>query len=142
MISPNGIRLIKSFESFSPIPYICPAGYSTILWGHVIKSGEVFDHPYTEEEGEPILLKDISVAERANSRLIRVPLTQNMEDSLISFTFNLGSGALQASTLRQVINRQEYEEAPAQIRRWIYAGGRRLSGLIKRRYIEARLFAT
>ena len=141
MISPVGLRLIRLFESFSPVPYICPAGYPTILYGHVIKPGEVFDLPLSPESGEIILLQDISIAERAISRLIRVPITQNMEDSLLSWTFNLGSGALQASTLRAVINRQEYDEAPDQIRRWIYAGGRRLNGLIKRREIEARLFS-
>ena len=141
MISPVGLRLIRLFESFSPVPYICPAGYPTILYGHVIKPGEVFDLPASLEIGEIILLKDVGVSERAISRLIRVPITQNMEDSLLSWTFNLGSGALQASTLRAVINRQEYDEAPDQIRRWIYAGGRRLNGLIKRREIEARLFS-
>jgi len=141
MISPGGLRLIKGFESFSPIPYVCSGGYLTVLWGHVIKKGEIFDHPYTEDEGEPILLYDISVAERAISRLIHVPLSQNQWDSLGSWVYNLGSGALQASTLRQVINREEFDEVPSQIRRWIYAGGRKLKGLIARREIEARLFA-
>jgi len=141
MISPAGLRLIRLFESFSAMPYICAGGYKSILYGHVIKPGEVFDLPASLEIGEIILLQDVSVAERAISRLIRVPLTQNMEDSLLSWTFNLGSGALQASTLRAVINRMEYDEAPDQIRRWIYAGGRKLRGLIKRREIEARLFS-
>ena len=141
MISPGGLRLIKGFESFSPIPYVCSGGYLTVLWGHVIKKGEIFDHPYTEDEGEPILLYDISVAERAISRLIHVSLNQNQTDSLGSWVYNLGSGALQASTLRQVINREEFDEAPDQIRRWIFAGGRKLRGLITRREIEARLFA-
>ena len=142
MISPGGLRLIKGFESFSPIPYVCSGGYLTVLWGHVIKKGEIFDHPYTEEEGEPIFLKDISVTERAISRLIRVPLSQNQEDSLTSWVYNLGGGALQRSTLRAVINRQEYDEAPAEILKWIYAGGRKLRGLVIRRIIEARLFAS
>jgi len=141
MISNNGLRLIRAFESFSPIPYVCPAGYKTLGYGHVVKPTEVFDLPLSPESGKIILLKDVGVSERAISRLIRVPLSQNQWDALTSWTFNLGSGALQSSTLRSVINRQEYDEAPDQIRRWIYAGGRRLNGLIKRREIEARLFA-
>ena len=141
MISPAGLRLIRLFESFSAIPYICAGGYKSIAYGHLVKPGEAFDLPLSPENGDIILLKDVSVAERAISRLIRVSLTQNQWDALTSWTFNLGSGALQASTLRQVINRGDLDEAPDQIRRWVYAGGRRLNGLVKRREIEARLFA-
>jgi lysozyme len=141
MISPVGIRLIKGFESFSPILYLCPAQVWSVGFGHVVKPGEVFDLPLSPESGEIILLRDVSVAERAISRLIHVPLSQNQWDAITSFVFNLGSGALQASMLRQVINRGDLDEAPTQIRRWVYAGGRKLKGLIARREIEARLFA-
>jgi len=141
MISPAGLRLIRLFESFSPTLYRDMAGLWTVGWGHLVKPGEVFDLPLSPENGEIVLLRDVSVAERAISRLIRVPLNQNMFDSLTSWTFNLGSGALQASMLRQVINRGDLDEAPAQIRRWVYAGGRKLKGLIRRREVEARLFA-
>jgi lysozyme len=141
MISPGGLSLIRSFESFSPTFYVCAGGYKSIAYGHVVKPGEVFNLPLSPENGEIILLKDVGVAERAISRLIHVPLSQNQWDSLTSWTFNLGSGSLERSTLRAVINRQEYDEAPDQIKKWIYAGGRKLRGLVIRREIEARLFA-
>ena len=53
------------------------------------------------------------------------------------FTFNLGSGALQRSTLRRKVNREEHDDVPAQFKRWVWAGGKRLKGLVRRRSEEA-----
>ena len=142
MISSNGIRLIKSFEGFSPTVYPDSAGLPTVGIGHLIKTGEFFPDPITEAEAETILQRDLSRTIQAVSRLIRSPLNQNQRDSLISWTFNNGGGSLQGSTLRMVLNREEYDEAPDQMRRWVYAGGRKLRGLVIRREIEARLFAS
>ena len=58
-------------------------------------------------------------------------------DALVSFTFNLGSGAFQRSTLRRKVNHQAYAEVPAQLMRWLWAGGRKLNGLVSRRSTEA-----
>ncbi len=66
--------------------------------------------------------RDLVVAERAVLRLIRVPLTDGQFDALASFTFNLGSGALQRSTLRRKVNREEHTEVPAEFMRWVWAG--------------------
>ncbi len=73
-------------------------------------------------------------------RLIKVPLTDGQFDALVSFTFNLGSGAFQRSTLRRKVNREEHDEAPEQFMRWVWAGGRRLRGLVKRREAEIGLY--
>lgn len=70
-------------------------------------------------------------------RLIQVPLNDNQFDALVSFTFNLGAGALQRSTLRRRVNREEHEVVPAEFRRWVWAGGRKLKGLVWRREAEA-----
>lgn len=132
--------MIKDFEQFSTTPYICPAGYWTIAFGHLIRKGEVFTS-VTEEEGEAILEKDLYTAERAVLRLISVPLSDSQFDALVSFVFNLGSGALQSSTLRMKINRGEYSaEVAVQFMRWVYAGGRKLNGLIRRRRAEADMY--
>ena len=80
-------------------------------------------------------------AERAVLRLIRVPLEDGRFDALSSFTFNLGTGALQRSTLRRKVNREEHDAVPAEFRRWVWAGGRKLKGLIRRREAEAALYA-
>lgn len=82
------------------------------------------------------------IAERAVLRLISVPLTDGQFDALVSFTFNLGAGALQRSTLRRKMNRGEAEDVPAEFMKWVWAGGRKLKGLIKRRCAEALLFQT
>ena len=95
----------------------------------------------TEQQAENLLRQDVQLAENAVLRLIHVPLTNGQFDALTSFCFNLGSGALQSSTLPRVINREQHDQAPAQLLRWVYAGGRKLKGLQRRREAEAYLYA-
>ena len=78
---------------------------------------------------------------RAVLRLIRVPLEDGLFDALGSFAFNLGAGTLQRSTLRRKVNREEHGDVPAEFRRWVWAGGRKLKGLIRRREAGAGLYA-
>ena len=141
-ITQEGLDLIKRFEGFSPTIYICPAGYPTIGYGHVILDEEKdrFAAGIDQEQGEELLRHDAQVAERAVLRLITVPLTDGQFDALVSFTFNLGSGALQRSTLRRKVNRRAHNEVPEQFMRWVWAGGRRLNGLLKRRSCESLMY--
>lgn len=138
-ITQEGFDLIKRFEGFSPTIYICPAGYPTVGYGHLVRDHERdrCGQGVTEPEAEDLLRRDVQVAERAVLRLIDVPLTDGQFDALVSFTFNLGSGALQRSTLRRKVNREAHAEVPAQLMRWVWARGRKLKGLIKRRTTEA-----
>ena len=138
-VSAQGRGLLKQFEEFRAAPYLCPAGWWTIGWGHVIPGP---DHPEVDEaEGEALLATDCGKAERAVLRYIAVPLEDWQFDALGSFTFNLGAGALQRSTLRRKINREEHDDIPSELLRWVYGGGRKLRGLITRRGIEGRLYA-
>lgn len=139
-ITQNGIDLIKRFEGFSSTVYICPAGYPTIGYGHVVKSYEDLPNGITEGQAEELLRQDAMIAERAVLRLINVPLTDGQFDALVSFTYNLGGGALQRSTLRRKINREEHTEVPDQFMRWVWAGGRKLKGLVRRRKAETVLY--
>lgn len=143
-ITQNGINLIKRFEGFSAHIYICPAGYPTIGYGHVVKEHEreIFKNGITEEQAEELLRLDVQEAEGGVLRLITVPLTDNQFDALVSFTFNLGAGALQRSTLRWKVNREEHEEAPAEFMKWVWAGGKKLEGLIRRREAEMLCYQT
>ena len=75
-------------------------------------------------------------------RLVTVPLTDGQFDALTSFTFNLGGGALQRSTLRRKVNREEHSAVPGEFRRWVWAGGRKLKGLVRRREAEAALYGS
>ena len=139
-ITQNGLDLIKRFEGFSRTVYFCPAGYATIGYGHVVKDDEDFSLGIHEAQAEKLLRQDAQIAERAVLRLINVPLTDGQFDALVSFTYNLGGGALQRSTLRRKINREEHAEVPEQFMRWVWAGGRKLKGLVRRRYAECLLY--
>lgn len=136
------IELIKRFEGFSPKPYLCPAGYWTIGYGHVITAQDKDNYrdPITEAEAEALLKKDVFKAEKAVLRLIKVPLTDGQFDALVDFVFNLGGGALQRSTLRAKLNRGEYLDAADEFLKWVWAGGRKLKGLVRRRIAERELF--
>lgn len=138
----HGIELIKRFEGFEPRIYLDAAGYPTIGFGHLVREyeHEAFQNGISEAAGEDLLINDIIAAERAVLRLIKVPLTDGQFDALVSFTFNLGSGALQRSTLRRKVNREEHADVPAEFMKWVWAGGKKLKGLIRRRSAESLLY--
>ena len=139
-ISHTGLQLIQQFEGFEPQVYVDAAGYPTIGYGHLIRKGEDFSQGISHAQAEAILRQDVAQAERAVQRLIRLTLTQHQFDALVSFTFNLGGGALQRSTLRRKVNGGYHAEVPPELLRWVWAGGRRLRGLIRRRQAEATLY--
>jgi lysozyme len=134
-----GISLIKRFEGLSLSTYQCPAGINTIGYGHIIKPHEQFSI-ITEQQAEELLVQDLVKAEQAVSRNISVSLTECQFDALVSFTFNVGGGALQRSTLRQKVNSDEHDTVPAEFMRWVWAGGKKLPGLIKRRQLEGEVY--
>ncbi|MBP7189832.1 MAG: lysozyme [Rickettsiaceae bacterium] len=138
--SSDGIEFVKSFEGFKDRPYLCPAGILTIGYGHVISKDENYN-VISDDYAMELLQRDLFISERAVLRNINVALSQMQFDALVSFTFNLGSGVLQRSTLRQKIN---YGATLADIRaeflRWIYSKGLILHGLVKRRSLEADMY--
>ena len=136
--SDHGIDLIKRFEGFSPRAYYCPAGYLTIGYGHVVR--DVALRQITTEAAEALLKHDVRIAEAAVRRLITRLLQPYQFDALVSFTFNLGAGALQRSRLRLQVNRGEDARVPDEFMRWVFAGGKRLKGLVARRYAESLMF--
>lgn len=140
----RGLRLIKKYEGLSLHPYRCPANIPTIGYGSCYGlNGErvTMNHRMiTPTEADHLLRREVRHAERQVARSISVPLTVNQFSALTSFTFNVGGGAFHASTLRRKINRSEIESAASEFKRWRYAGGRVLPGLVKRRRAECRLF--
>lgn len=143
-VTQEGIDLIKYFEGFEEEVYLDAVGLPTIGYGHLLTKQELAEGTFTNGiskiEAEYLLSKDVHFAERAVLRLIRVPLSNGQFDALVSFTFNLGSGSLQRSTLRRKLNREEYYAIPNELMRWVNAGGRRLKGLVRRRQAESDLF--
>ena len=137
--SKTGIDLIRHFEGFSEVAYLCPASHWTIGYGHI--SGVTADTaPITEAEGVEPLQQDLRRFERAVGRLVPIELNQQQFDALVCFSFNLGAGALQSSTLRRKVLRGDFEGAADEFPRWVYAGGRKLRGLVRRREAERALF--
>ncbi len=147
-INSKGIELIKKFEGFSSIPYLCPANKLTVGYGHVIKHIDAFlfgdirnlTEGVTKEQAEVILKSDLIFAENAVNKLIISALTENQFSALVSFVFNLGAGRLQSSTLRMKLNREDYEGATNEFLKWTRGGGRVLKGLVLRRNAEKELF--
>ena len=135
----QGIELIKHFEGFKSEPYICAGGYLTIGYGHKLLPSDRYGK-VSEERAEIILKKDLLRSERAVLKYINNPLSDDQFAALVSFTFNLGGAALQRSILRQKINYDLYKEAGKEFEKWVYAGGKKLPGLVKRRKTEKKLF--
>lgn len=133
-------QLVEGFERYKQYPYLDAVKISTVGYGHVIRKGEDFSAGLSEEAATELMRKDMLKAVRSVLSLISVPLTDNQYAALLSFTFNLGGGALQRSTLRRKINRGEYEDVPDEFLKWNKAGGRILKGLTRRRTAEAKLW--
>lgn len=137
-ISQKGIDLIKSFEGCKLKAYLCSGGKWTIGFGST--SGVVESMQITGAEAEEMLKRDLIYFERWVEKLIDVPLTQNQFDALVSFTYNLGEGALKSSTLRKKLNMGLYSTVSSEMLRWNKVGGKVLNGLVRRREAEAKLF--
>ncbi len=141
--------LAKRFVGFSRVPkndpgrahpYICPAGYWTIGYGRLCDPKHP---PITEAEGAVYLSKDLQIALAATLRYCPVLATEpeGRLAAIVDFTFNLGAGRLQTSTLRRRVNQRDWSGVSQELRRWVYGGGRILPGLVVRRDHEARLLA-
>jgi lysozyme len=141
------IELAKRFEGFHRVPradpgrarpYICPAGYWTIGYGHLC---DPTHPPITEAEAEAYLARDLETALAATLRYCPVLVTEPERRlaAIVDFTFNLGAGRLQTSTLRRRITQRDWAAARLELRRWVYGGGRVLPGLVARRDSEALL---
>ena len=142
-ISNKGLQLIRKYEGCKTTPYRCPAGLYTVGYGHVIGNGlqlpDQFNRTFSLGEINELLRTDLARFEQGVLRYCPVYLTQCQFDALVSFSFNLGLGVLQRSTLRQKINRGDADAAKV-ILKYNMAGGRILKGLIRRRQAEYRLF--
>lgn len=143
-LSAEGIRLIKRFEGVRNRPYRCSAGLWTVGVGHLIGDGKLlpdsWNRTFTEEEINALLLRDLNRFERGVRMYIKVPLRQSEFDALCSFSFNLGLGTLQRSTLRQKINRNDKEGAAKEILKYCRAGSKIIKGLQRRREAEYKMF--
>jgi lysozyme len=154
-VSPKAIEMVKHHEGVRFRPYKCPARLYTVGVGHVmypeqgklkIEDRDGFplrpedNRQFTKEEVDGILRSDLARFERGVAQFCPVPLTQGMYDSLVSFSFNVGLGTLQRSTLRQKLLRGDKAGAAEELLKYCMAGGKILKGLQKRRIDERAMF--
>lgn len=142
----TAIELAKRFEGFerrvkrgieiTAVPYVCPAGFWTIGYGHLCDPKHP---PITEAEAEVYLVHDLQSALAATLRYCPVLATEPERRlaAIVDFTFNLGAGRLQTSMLRRRINQRDWAVAATELRRWVYGGGKVLPGLVTRREAES-----
>jgi lysozyme len=156
MISPKALKMIKHHEGVRNKPYRCPARLWTIGVGHVIDPNHAkvpfeersyleipdgWNRVFTMEEVDAILAKDLERFERGVLKYCPTAGSrQAWLDSLVSFSFNVGLGTLQRSTLRQRHNRGDYTGAADELLKYCKAGGKVLKGLENRRKDERALY--
>ena len=137
-ISQKGLDLIKQFEGLRLNAYLCAAGVPTIGYGHT--KGVDMDDAITKEQAEELLREDIHEFELIVQRLVYYKITQNQFDALVSFAFNLGGDSLKHSTLLKKLNAGDIAGAANEFNKWVFAGKKKLTGLVKRRSAERLLF--
>lgn len=149
LVPQAAVDLAKRFEGFQRVakfdpgraqPYVCPAGFWTIGYGHLCEP----THPsISEEEGDAYLAQDLMTALDATLRYCPVLATEpeGRLAAIVDFTFNLGAGRLQTSTLRRRIKQRDWAAAAIELRRWVYGGGKVLPGLVARREAEVSILS-
>lgn len=158
-LSMNGAQFVGRFEGFRAEPYNDPIGFATIGYGHLLHRSNVTAADrakwgkLSENAALKLLRQDAEAAAWAVRAHVTARLNQPQFDALVSFTFNLGTGAFIDSTLLKKLNQHPgtskgvvgfdaKAEVRAELMKWNKAGGRELAGLTARRRAEADLFAT
>lgn len=137
-ISEGFHHIVQRRPVIMAVPYLCPANFWTIGYGRLCKK----DHPaISEETGTIYLAEDMYSAMVSTITLCPVLAVEKSTRlaAIIDFVYNLGHGRLAASTLRKRINAKDWQGAAAQLRLWVWGGGRKLPGLVIRREREIEL---
>ena len=138
MITQNK-QAIKTAEGLRLTAYKDGGGVWTIGYGHTgsdVREGLTI--PLSE--AERLLTRDLRVAEGHVNDAVKVKLTQNQFDALVSFVYNVGGGAFRSSTFLKLLNAGDYEGAANQLPRWNKDNGKVVNGLTNRRHEERELF--
>ena len=138
-VSQECVNLVKFFEGFEGKAYLCPANVWTIGYGRTrnVQEGDRI----TEVQAERDLLEELEEFAEQVLNSVKVELTQNELDALTSWTYNLGVGNLNSSTLLKKLNAGDKNSVPSEMIRWNKAAGKVLAGLTRRREAEAKLWA-
>lgn len=136
------ISKLKEFEGLSLVAYkpMKAERWWTIGYGH--SAGDVrAGMRITKEKAEELLRRDLFFVEKFVNGIPKVQ-TQGQFDALVSFTYNVGVGKLNASTLlKKIMHDASTIEIQREFMKWVYSGGKKLDGLVKRRRWEAERWA-
>jgi lysozyme len=142
--SDEGIRLIKHFEGYREKPYKCSAGFWTVGYGHLItydsELPSSWNRTFSSGEIDDLLRADLQRFELGVLRMLRpMQPTQSVFNSAVSFSFNLGLGTFQRSSVRSALIRGDKKRAGEVLLKYCRAGGKILPGLVRRREAEYAL---
>ena len=130
--------LCRQFEGYRAKPYLCPAGVATIGYGSTYyadgRKVTLQDNPIGEAVANALLMHELE-----NTYLQGLLTNERKCNAIVDFCYNLGVGRLQTSTLKRKINAQDWDGAKEELMKWSKAGGKVLSGLLKRRQSECNL---
>jgi lysozyme len=142
-VSFGGAAFIIGHEGTEPVVYRDPVGIPTVCTGHTSTVGQKdVGKRFSSEVCANLLRQDLRVAEAAVKRCTLSPVTQEQYDALVSLTFNIGGTAYCKSTLVKRLNAGQCYATGAQFDRWVFAGKRKLPGLVRRRAEERTMFET
>ncbi len=130
---------VALWEGNRPDVYRDIVGVPTVCFGHTGRDVVMGQPRRTREQCDRLLAGDLAHAYAHVQRCIRHPLKPETAAALTSFVFNVGPSGVCGSTLQRHANRGEIAQACGQLMRWVYAGGKRVKGLVNRRQAEYRL---
>lgn len=140
------VQLVKQFEGCRLEPYTCPAGIPTVGYGATYypdgRKVQLTDACVSPEYAASLLLLTLKPFEQAVEQYTKVALNQNQFDAMVCFAYNVGIGAWRGSTLLKRVNEGKFFQAALEFDKWVFAKGKRLEGLVKRRAAERALFET
>lgn len=131
----SGVFLVAPSEGYRSNTYLDPVGIITSCIGHTSSSLKL-GQSFTEEECLDQFAEDLDEADEDVSSVIHVPLTLWQRAALISFTYNVGVGNLERSTLAKTFNQKQYNQGCDMLLDWVYAKKKKLKGLEQRRELE------
>lgn len=133
-----GLLLIKKFEGCKLTAYKCPAGKWTIGWGHTANVNE--GDKITLAQAETLLKMDLVSREKWLTNL-NLKIDENQFSALISLIYNIGQGNFLKSPVYKLVKENPNDPAiKLAFLRHVYAAGKKLPGLEKRRLEEIELY--
>lgn len=136
---PELVILVKHFEGLRLKLYKDVGGIKTIGYGHTFLKSEVLPEEITEQQAEDYLISDLNEANTQVIQSLGVEISLYELSALTSFVFNVGIGNFLKSSMIKKINQGMVESGLEELTEWIFAGGKILKGLVKRRHAELAL---